>query len=49
MLGLRTTSRYTHFRDGYRQQIAEKVGLLGAHYGPNGPNSGEVAVSGRVA
>jgi hypothetical protein len=40
---------YTHFRDGYRQQIAEKVGLFGSSVGPNGPNSGEVAVRGTVA
>jgi integrase len=39
---LRTTSRYTHFRDGYRQQIAEKVGLLGSNYGPNRPNSAKL-------
>jgi site-specific recombinase XerD len=24
---LRTTSRYTHFKDDYRQQIAEKIGV----------------------
>jgi len=46
---LRTTSRYTHFRDGYRQQIAAKVGLFGSDVGPNGPNFGEVAVESKVA
>jgi integrase len=40
---LRTTSRYTHFRDDYRQQVATKVGLLSGVLSPNGPNSGEVA------
>jgi len=40
---LRTTSRYTHFRDDYRQQLATKLGLFSGVLSPNGPNSGEVA------
>jgi integrase/recombinase XerD len=46
---LRTTSRYTHFRDNYRQEVAGKVGLFGSNLGPSGPNAGEVAVSEHVA
>jgi integrase len=40
---LRTTSRYTHFRDDYRQRLATKLGLLSGVLSPNGPNSGQVA------
>jgi integrase len=50
---LRTTSRYTHFKDDYRQQIAGKLGLLslsvGSNYGPNGPKSSDVEVKKNVA
>src|SRR6202034_1235157 len=34
---LRTTSRYTHFGDEYRQQIATELGLFSAVIGPRGP------------
>jgi integrase len=47
---LRTTSRYTHFRDDFRKQVASEVGLFAQPsaaeklpVGPNGPNSGVVA------
>jgi integrase len=46
---LRTTSRYTHFRDGYRQQVAGRVGLFGSNVGPNGPNFCEVATKSNAA
>jgi integrase len=50
---LRTTSRYTHFKDDYRQQIAEKLALLsvavGSKYSPNCPNCGQVEVEEDVA
>jgi integrase len=36
---LRTTSRYTHFNDGFRKQTANATGLF--KVGPNGPNFGE--------
>jgi integrase len=44
---LRTTSRYTHFDDSYRQSVAQKVGIFAKEpanvetklrFGPNGPN-----------
>ena len=47
---LRTTSRYTHFRDDFRRQIASDVGLFSQAnvaeelpVGPNGPNFASVA------
>ena len=40
---LRTTSRYTHFRDDYRQQVATALGLFSSVVGPNGPNPAHVA------
>ena len=53
---LRTTSRYTHFRDDFREKVAAEVGLLGETdvarklpVSPNSPNFGPVAVSGGVA
>jgi len=41
---LRTTSRYTHFRDDFRQRIAGEVALF-SQVAPNAPNSGPVAVA----
>ena len=38
---LRTTSRYTHFRDSYRREVAMEVGLFKPMLDPNGPNSEE--------
>lgn len=47
---LRTTSRYTHFRDEFRMQVASDVGLFSQAnvadklpVGPNGPNFASVA------
>jgi integrase len=47
---LRTTSRYTHFRDEFRKQVASDVGLFSQAtvaeklpVGPNGPNFPSVA------
>jgi integrase len=47
---LRTTSRYTHFRDEFRMQVASDVGLFSQAsvaeklpVGPNGPNFPSVA------
>lgn len=52
----RTTSRYTHFRDEFRMQVASDVGLFSQAsvaeklpVGPNGPNSKEVAVASSAA
>jgi integrase len=45
---LRTTSRYTHFRDDFRQRIAGEVALF-SHVAPNAPNSGPVAVAAGAA
>jgi integrase len=41
---LRTTSRYTHFRDDYRQQVATGLGLFSSVVSPNSPKLGQVAV-----
>lgn len=41
---LRTTSRYTHFRDDYRQQIAANLGLFSKAVSPNSPKFDKVAV-----
>lgn len=53
---LRTTSRYTHFRDDYRRQVADGLGLLGKGgmesklpFGPNGPHFGEDTAKGNAA
>jgi integrase len=53
---LRTTSRYTHFRDEFRQQVANDVGLFAQAGGarklpvsPNSPNFGQVAVEASAA
>ena len=46
---LRTTSRYTHFRDDYRQQVATELGLFSGVVGPNGPKVEQVAVKSNVA
>jgi integrase len=52
---LRTTSRYTHFRDEYRQQVVNEVGLLSGNRkencsdGPNGPKFSAVAAESKVA
>jgi len=46
---LRTTSRYTHFRDDYRQQVASELGLFSGVVGPNGPKVEQVAVKSNVA
>jgi len=38
---LRTTSRYTHFRDDFRTRVASEVGIFSQEnlqVGPNGPN-----------
>jgi integrase len=49
---LRTTSRYTHFQDDFRRQIASQVALFPQPNvagklldGPNGPNSPQLAAS----
>jgi len=41
---LRTTSRYTHFRDDYKQQVARALGLFSVNVSPNSPKLGQVAV-----
>jgi integrase len=48
---LRTTSRYTHFRDDFRKQVAANVGLFpqpsvaeNLQFSPNSPNFASVAV-----
>ena len=53
---LRTTSRYTHFRDDFRMQVASDVGLFSQAsvaeklpVGPNGPKFGQVAVEAGAA
>lgn len=53
---LRTTSRYTHFRDDYRQQVAAELGLFSngtkeaeLRVGPNGPNFEQFAVESNAA
>ena len=53
---LRTTSRYTHFRDDFRQRVACDVGLFAQAnvagklpVSPNSPNFGPVAVSADAA
>ena len=52
---LRTTSRYTHFQDEYRQQVANDVGLLSGVRkencldGPNGPKFSADAAESKVA
>ena len=52
---LRTTSRYTHFRDEYRQRVVNDVGLLSGvrkencSDGPNGPNFSTDAAESKVA
>ena len=52
---LRTTSRYTHFRDECRQQVANEVGLLSGNRkencldGPNGPKFSADAAESKVA
>jgi integrase len=53
---LRTTSRYTHFRDDFRKQVAADVGLFAQgkmaedlQFGPNGPNFASVAAQAGAA
>ena len=53
---LRTTSRYTHFQDDYRRQVAANVGLFpqgktaeDLPFSPNGPNFGVVAAQAGAA
>jgi len=41
---LRTTSRYTHFRDDYRQRVAAELGLFSSLVSPDSPKLGQVAV-----
>jgi len=41
---LRTTSRYTHLRPEFREQVATEVGLFKPMLDPNGPNSVEIKV-----
>jgi integrase/recombinase XerD len=52
---LRTTSRYTHFRDDFRRQVASDVGLFSQgevaedlQFSPNSPNFVEKSVAGRT-
>ena len=52
---LRTTSRYTHFRDDFRRQVASDVGLFSQGevaedlpFSPNSPNFVEKSVAGRT-
>lgn len=49
---LHTTSRYTHFQDDFRKQIASQVALFTQAFaaeklpdGPNGPNFSQIAAS----
>jgi integrase len=53
---LRTTSRYTHFRDDFRQQVASEVALFAQASvaeklpdGPNGPNSKKFSDTSKIA
>jgi integrase len=53
---LRTTSRYTHFQDDYRKQVASDVALFAQgktaedlQFSPNGPNFAQVAVQAGAA
>jgi integrase len=53
---LRTTSRYTHFSDDFRQEVANKVGLFSQPtvakklpVGPNGPNFASVGAQAEAA
>jgi integrase len=41
---LRSTSRYTHFHDDYRQRVAAELGLFSSLVSPNSPKLGQVAV-----
>lgn len=41
---LRTTSRYTHFRDDYKQRVATALGLFSVNVSPNSPKLAQVAV-----
>jgi integrase len=52
---LRTTSRYTHFRDDFRKRVAADVGLFSQgkvaedlQFSPNSPNFVEKSVTGRT-
>ena len=54
--GLRTTSRYTHFRDDFRQAVANKAGLFSQPtvaeklpVGSNGPNFASVGAQAEAA